>query len=170
MSDNSLGSVHIDECVGAFVPAVDGRHAPPVDSAVLQGDGPGCGFQSLSYVANGVDVCDSEGRKQCTKTQDNADVQYECSWPQACPQGRVHTRVVQQLALPVHSVQDSKRLIRAIREVLQGASRVSQFVCGSLCAAVSYSLIRLSRSAVIWDARSVTSGCEHWQQHADCKV
>ncbi|KAI0344262.1 hypothetical protein BDW22DRAFT_1148355 [Trametopsis cervina] len=104
----------------AFVPAVDGRHAPPVDSAVLQGDGPGCGFQSLSYVANGIDVCDPEGRKQCTKTQDNANVQYECSWPQACPQGRVHTRVVQQLALPVHSVQDSKRLIRAIREVLQG--------------------------------------------------
>ncbi|KAI0341720.1 hypothetical protein BDW22DRAFT_1358563 [Trametopsis cervina] len=76
-------------------------------------------FQFLPYVVISGDVSFPGGKRQCTKTQLYTARAYEWSRPGAWPRNHIHHRIVQQLALPLHLVRNSRQLTRAIRNTLQ---------------------------------------------------
>lgn len=59
---------------------------------------------------------------QCTRTQEFADPKYQWFRPTAWLREHIRHRVVQELALPLHMVRNSKELLQAIRNALEGVS------------------------------------------------
>ncbi|KAI0344261.1 hypothetical protein BDW22DRAFT_1147975 [Trametopsis cervina] len=82
-----------------------------------------CGVRFLPDIVAGDVVCDPDGNRQYTKTQEYFGRQYEGPRPHDLPQERVHRRSVQRLTLPL---QNSKQLIIAIRDVVRAALCASE--------------------------------------------
>lgn len=81
------------------------------------------------YIAG--DVLDSSGEAQATVTQDNTEGT-DALRPIAWLRHHQHYRVVQKLAHPLFMVEDSKQLVQAICDVLEGKPLVlivSAFMC-----------------------------------------